>query len=139
MNKPFFKVFPTLKLDDSTKLIFEDVTVEKVSATSRQDYIRIYISSRLPIEKNVIYQVEQEIQQQLFPDRDLMIKIYEKFLLSSQYTVQTFLDIYWESLLLEFKNYDPIEYTLLRKAEFSYPSGNSLIITIEESVIAEKK
>ncbi|SEM23337.1 OB-fold nucleic acid binding domain-containing protein, partial [Butyrivibrio sp. ob235] len=139
MNKLFFEVFPTLKLDNSIKLIFKDVKVEKVSSTSRQDYIRIYISSRLPIEKNVIYQVEREIKQQLFPDRNLMIKIYEKFLLSSQYTVQTFLDIYWESLLLEFKNYDPVEYTLLRKAEFSYPSGNSLIITIEESVIAEKK
>ena len=45
MSKQFFDVFPTLKLDTGLKDLFEQVTVEKVTATKRKDFLRIYIAA----------------------------------------------------------------------------------------------
>ena len=48
MGKPFFEVFPSLKLDKKVHDIMEQTTVEKVTATKRKDFLRIYVkSSRL--------------------------------------------------------------------------------------------
>ena len=45
MGKKFFEVFPSLKLDTGLRDLYEQVTVEKVSATKRKDFLRVYISS----------------------------------------------------------------------------------------------
>ena len=41
MAKQFFDVFPNLKLDKKIHDLFEQVTVEKVSATKSRDLIRV--------------------------------------------------------------------------------------------------
>ena len=51
MSKSFFEVFPTLKLDAKTKEIMEQTVVDKVSTTRKQDFIRVYISSKNLIDK----------------------------------------------------------------------------------------
>ena len=86
MNKPFLQAFPTLALDASTKDIFKDVVIDKISSTRKQDFIRIYISSSILIEKPEIYKVEKEIKDQLFSGLSVTVKIFEKYNLSSQYT-----------------------------------------------------
>ena len=55
MSKPFFDVFPTLKLDSGIRDLFEEVAVEKVSATKRKDFLRIYISSDRLIQKEDVF------------------------------------------------------------------------------------
>ena len=51
MAKQFFDVFPTLKLDKKIQDLFEQVMVEKVSATKRRDFIRVTISCDYLIPK----------------------------------------------------------------------------------------
>lgn len=41
MSKLFFEVFPTLKADDKTRMLFESVEVTKVATTSARDFIRV--------------------------------------------------------------------------------------------------
>ena len=43
MATQFFDVFPPLKLDKKIQDLFEQVSVEKVSATKRRDLIRVTI------------------------------------------------------------------------------------------------
>jgi len=45
MSKAYFDVFPTLKLDKKLHDLMEQTVVERVSATSRKDFLRIYLSS----------------------------------------------------------------------------------------------
>ena len=59
MSKPFFEVFPTLKLNDDLWLLFEAAKVTKVVTNSNRDYIRVHLKSRHLIQKEHIYQVEQ--------------------------------------------------------------------------------
>ena len=52
--------------------------VERVSATKRRDFLRVYLKSTRLIQKADIWTAEQEIKKQLFPDANLTVKIYEK-------------------------------------------------------------
>ena len=139
MGKKFFDVFPGLVLDDRTKEIMEQTEVEKVSTTRKQDFIRIYISSNTLIDKTDIYKTETGIKKQLFNGQDLTIKIYEKFSLSAQYTPQNLFDIYRESIEMELKDYDHMEYSLFRAASFEYPDDGNVVIQLEDSVVGKKK
>ena len=121
MSKAFLEVFAGLKLPTQVGRQFEDVEVLKITSTSKKDFLRIYISSEHLISKEIVYKAENEIKNQLFKNNDLTVKIYERFQLSSQYTPQNLMDAYWESILLEFRQYDHIMYVALRGAEVTYP------------------
>ncbi|MBD5458731.1 MAG: PHP domain-containing protein, partial [Lachnospiraceae bacterium] len=139
MSKKFFEVFPTLKLNTGMRDLFEQVNVERVSATKRKDFLRIYISSDRLIQKADVFSVEQEMKKQFFPGAAMVIRIYEKFHLSSQYTLEKLMDIYRESILLELRDYSPIEYNLFKNADITYPSDGKVMLTIEDTVLGKEK
>ena len=120
MAKNFLEVFPTLNIAESLKELLGLAQVEKVTTTRDRSSIRIYLKSPRLIHKQNIYDLEKGIKDQLFPDKQVSIKIQEKYRLSDQYTPQKLLDMYKESLLLELKNYSIIEYTMFRKAEINF-------------------
>ena len=94
MSKPFFEVFPSLQLNTDIRDLMGQTEVERVSATKRRDFLRVYLKSTRLIQKADIWTTEQEIKKQLFPQANLTVKIYEKFELSSQYNPEKLMDIY---------------------------------------------
>lgn len=74
MEKNFFEAFPNLKLTGARKDLFEQVVVERITATRRKDILRIYIRSERLIEKEDVYGVEQEIKKQFSPKITLSLK-----------------------------------------------------------------
>ena len=139
MGKPFFEVFPSLKLDSAAHDIMEQAEVERVSTTKKKDYIRIYLHSSRLIMKDIIWTVEKQIKSQLFPQASLTIKIYEKFELSSQYTPEKLLDVYKDCILEEVRAYSNIAYNALKGGVFSFPEENKVILEMEDTVIARSK
>ena len=137
--KKFFDVFPSLQLEDKIKSLFEQVEVERIASTKRKDFLRIYIVSDRLIEKAFILKAEESIKKQLFPGFQMVIKIYEKYHLSAQYNPEKFMNIYKESILLELKEYSPVEYNLFKKADLAYPEENRILLTVEDSVPARSK
>ena len=77
--------------------------MERITANKRRDFMRIYLSSTHLITKDAILGMEREIGRQLFPQVEMVIKIYEKYALSAQYTLRTLMDVYRDSILLELK------------------------------------
>ncbi|MCD7725694.1 MAG: PolC-type DNA polymerase III [Clostridiales bacterium] len=138
MGKRFFDVFPTLKLDTGLKDLFEQVTVEKVTATKRKDFLRVYLASERLIQKEDIYKAEREIKRQFFPNASITVKFYEHFTLSAQYNPEKLMAVYRESILLELREYSPIEYNLFKKADLSF-QGNRLLLTLEDTVLGKGK
>ncbi len=139
MAKQFFEVFPSLKLDKKNQDLFEQVTVEKVSATKSRDLIRVTISSDYLIQKETVFKVEKEIKKQFFEGHSVRVKLYEKFRLSAQYTPKALLDAYRDSILLELREYSPVEYNLFKGADISYPSDEEIVFTVEDSVLGRSK
>ena len=100
-------------------------TVEKVTATKRKDFLRIYVNSSRLIYKQDIWETERQIKNQLFPSANMTVKIYEKFELSAQYTPEKLMDVYKESILLELKEAEHMMYTMFRQAEMKFPDPDS--------------
>ncbi len=139
MAKPFFEVFPQLKLNNKLQGLLQETMVERVSTTRRQDLLRIYLSSRHLIFKDQIFALEREIKQQLFPNREMRIRVIESFSLSSQYTLSNLLDVYWPSVLAEFHNYSVMEYNLLRRATVDCKEEKTLLVTLEDTMLSREK
>lgn len=139
MEKKFFEAFPNLKLTGTHKDLFEQVVVEKVTATKRKDFLRIYIRSERLIEKEDIYTVENEIKKQFFPNDNIVIKIYERFDLSEQYNPEKLMYVYKDSILMELKECEHMLYTMFKQAETQFPDNNTMELTLEDSVIAKSK
>ena len=137
--KEFFEVFPALELKNDIRDLMEEVKVTKVTSNSRRDFIKVYLFSKRLIEKNVIYEVENELVKQLFSGQRIQVKILEKFSLSSQYTVASLIDQYYESILLELKNYNQLLYQMFYHADLYYPEESVLKVVVEDTILAEQK
>ncbi len=134
MGKKFFDVFPTLQLDTGLSDLYEQVTVDKVSATNRRDFLRVYISSDRLIRKEDVFRVEEEIKRQFFPNAVMAVKFYERFHLSAQYTPERLTDAYRDSILAELKAYSPVEYSLFKNADLTFEEDGVLLVTVEDTV-----
>ena len=134
MAKPFFDVFPTLKIENPLHDRLAVASVERVSATKNRDCMRVYLFSRRLILKEDIWTTEGEIKKQLFPGNGPTVRIQERFSLSSQYTLENLMTIYRDSLLAELREYGHIEYNAFRTAQVTYPAPDTLLLTMEDTV-----
>ena len=139
MAKKFLEVFPNLHITDELKELLNLVDVEKVASNRDRSSIRVYLISPRLIHKQNIYSLEKGIKDQLFPSKQISIKIIERFHLSDQYTPQKLLKIYRDSLLRELKNYSIIEYNMFRKAQCQFPEPDLLKMTVEDTIVTHEK
>lgn len=137
--KKFFEVFQTLQLDSKIQDLFEQVEINRISATKNKDFLRIFIESDRLISKEYVVKTEDAIKKQLFPSFHMTIKIYEKYHLSSQYNPEKFMHIYRDSILFELKELSPLEYNIFKNAEITYPAENEMVVTVEDSVPARSR
>ena len=84
MSKPFFEVFPTLKMNDEIRELFEGVEVSKVSTNSNRDFIKVHLYSHHLIQKRCVYEVERMLKEQLFGRSMIQIEVQEQYDLSEQ-------------------------------------------------------
>ena len=61
MSKPFFEVFPSLQLNTDIRDLMGQTEVERVSATKRRDFLRVYLKSTRLIQKADIWTTEGRI------------------------------------------------------------------------------
>ena len=139
MGKQFFEVFPKLKLDQKNQDLFEQTEIEKVTTTKSRELIRVTFLSRHLIQKENVLKVENEIKKQFFQDYTVRVKLYEKFQLSGQYTPEKLMDLYRDSILLELRNYSPVEYNIFKGADISYPDEREIHLTIDDTVPARSR
>ncbi len=139
MSKRFGEVFPGLQLNDSVRGLFEKVTVERVTANRQRNLVRVYIDCDRLIPKDLIFGVEKEIRRQLFGGCDISVKIQEKFHLSAQYDLPKLLELYQESIFLEFKELSPVEYCILKSAELSLTDGKNIRLAVPDTVVARER
>lgn len=86
-----------------------------------------------------IYQLERQIEEQLFSNVPLRVKIIERFYLSRQYTPENFLEVYRPSILLELKNHSVFLNHLFSTAEITFPETNKMHLVLVDSVVAKER
>ncbi len=139
MEKRFLEVFPTLQLNTALSGVWSDVSVAKITMNKEKNRFRIYVESQHLIPKQAVFQTEDAIWEQIFCKANVVIKIIEKFCLSSQYTPKSLLEVYKDSILLELKNYNTIEFSIFRKAKCQFMEEDILQLTVEDSIVVQDK
>ena len=135
----FFDVFPTLEVNGDMKKLLSETEVTKVGMNHEKDHIRIYLNGKRLIHKKNIYQLEKNIHDQIFKNRHMDVKVIEKYQLSEQYTAEKLMDLYKDSILEELKNYSLMEYNLLRSAKMEFTGDSHLLLTLENTIIAQTR
>ena len=139
MEKDFFDVFPNLKVGAELSEWLEMVSVTKVSCNPAKTRIWVYIKSDRWIHKKYIFALEKEITRQCFGGLSVTVTIIERFYLSRQYTPENFLEVYRQSMELELKNYNMLEYNLFKRAKIAFFGEDRLQMVLPDSVIAREK
>ncbi len=139
MSKKFMEVIPDLQVGDDLREILNLVEVEKVVLSKDRTTLRIYILSQRLIPKKNIYVLEANIKKQMFPNKEIVVRIMEKYQLSSQYTPQTLMDVYRDSILLELKHYSMLDYQMFRKARLEFPEPDLLQMTVTEGLVQHER
>ncbi|MCI5869812.1 MAG: PolC-type DNA polymerase III [Dorea sp.] len=139
MSKPFFEVFPTLKLNAEIRMLYDGVEVTKVATNSTRDFIKVCLYSRHLIQKKYIYETERMLKQQLFGRSRVQVTIHEQYELSEQYTPENLMNEYYDSLLLELDQRSVVERSMLQSADYEFSDGNILCLKLVDSIVAQGK
>ncbi len=145
MAKPFFEVFPTLKVSDKLRSNFEETQVERLAANSARTRYKVCLLSGHLIHKAAIFQMEEMLASQVFsaghktsaPRAE--VYIVERFSLSAQYDPGKLMHDYRDSLTEEFTHYSPVIGKLFREARISYPEPEKVVVTLEDSCLSRDK
>ena len=121
------------------KNLLTETEVTKVGMNHERNHLRVYLSSTRLIHKKDIRQLESAIAQQIFKGRMMQVKVIEKYHLSEQYTPEKLLDLYRDSILEELKDYSLMEYNLLRTAKMEFTSESHMLLTLENTIIAQMR
>ncbi|MCM1467905.1 MAG: hypothetical protein NC086_07120, partial [Alistipes sp.] len=137
MAQKFFDVFKGLNLSQELSGMLADVEVTKITKTSANDVYRFYIQSDRLILKENIFKIESAIRKQIFAKTDTKPRLVEKYNLSKQYDVKKLWDIYFDSLLLEYKDKDVIVFSMLKNAAYEFTDETHMTIRLPESIISD--
>lgn len=78
MEKDFFEVFPNLKVKKELEELLDMVLVTKVSCNPAKTHIWVYIRSERWIHKKHIFELEDQIERQLFAGLGVTVTVIEK-------------------------------------------------------------
>ena len=139
MTKPFFDVFPTLKVKKELQELLEETEVTKVACNPDRTKLRVYIKSERWLHKKHVFELERQIQRQLFSGLVMDVTVIERFYLSGQYTAENFLEVYRPSMELELEHYSSLEHNLFKNAQITFPEADTLSMCLPDTVIAQQK
>ncbi len=138
-RKPFFEVFPTLKVGEELRQLFSEVQVTKVAANSMRTFIKVYLVSGHLIQKNHIREMEQLVKLQLFAGNRIQVRIVESFELSGQYTPENIMTEYFESFLTELNDRSVVERSMFQNAKYAFEDENILCLQLSDTIVAQGK
>ena len=134
--KPFFDVFPKLKVRPDLRDYFKETQVEKLTTNHAHTRVKVRLHSGHLIHKGRIYRMEDEIAKQVFPEKKVEVYIDEHYSLSSQYTPRRLMEEYRDSLSREIENFSHVMGKFFREAQVTFVDERSIRITMEESFLS---
>ena len=138
MEKLFKETFAPLKLNSELDDVMEGVIVTKVKSSLKRDILTIYVDSDHIILYSQFASISKQMAKQLFDNKLNDIRFIPKFTLSSQYTIESLLAVYKESIEEELRDYNHVMARMFAKADFEYNGGLDLKIIFEDGAIQRK-
>ncbi len=139
MSKTFFEVFPTIKMDQDIKRMFDGVEVTKVATNTDRDFIHVHILGKHLLPKKTVCAAEQMLKDQLFGKSRIQVDIIERYELSKQYTPKNLMDEYMDSFIFELGQRSAVERSMLKQAKYFFEEGNILCLRLNDTIVSQGK
>jgi len=136
MSKPFFDVFPKLKVRRDLQDYFTDTQVERLAANRERTRLKVCLRSDHLIHKKRVFRMQQEMEEQLFEGRRVQVYFEEHYNLSSQYTPRKLMEAYSDSICCEISSYSPVMGVFFRDARITYGDDGRIEICMKDSCIS---
>ena len=122
MSKPFFEVFPKLKVRKDLQDYFTDTQVERLAANRERTRLKVCLRSEHLIHKDRVFRMQREMEEQLFEGRPVQVFFEEHYTLSAMYTPRRLMEEYSDSICSEITSFSPVMGVFFRDAVSAAPS-----------------
>lgn len=135
-----FEFFGKLDPPEHLFLPLRSAMVEKVDCYTKQQLLKVYISTDHIINSDLFQETEKLIVSQMFPDQRVKVKIIPQFHLDRTLTPLEALELYHDNILWELynKKRDIPSFLLYKDATFQQ-TDHGVIITVDNSFMAEMR
>ena len=139
-HKTFFQVFTSLRVEEDLEVLFREVEVKKVTTNTTRDSLRVHILSKHLIQKEHIWEMEEQIKEQLFEREQIDIGIIEQYQLSGQYTPSILLKEYRNSIHQEIEKQSVVLANLFAGAVIQHQEEEQVLeVKLIDSVLSHGK
>ncbi|MBR5420537.1 MAG: PolC-type DNA polymerase III [Lachnospiraceae bacterium] len=138
MPKTFRETFGEVNIREDLMRLFEDVTVDRLVLKKSEQTVKLCISYDRLIKRDHIRALERELQDKLFSDRGLKLKVLEDYHLTEQYSDEYLVENYFDSLLEELSERDRLIHTVLRNC-IPRLEEDRLILPLADDFVAHQK
>ena len=136
MSKPFFDVFPTLKVRKDLRDYFENTIVERLAANHERTRLKVCLHSEHLIHKNLVFRMQQEMKEQLFGGRKVEVYVEEHYKLSGLYNPRRLMEEYHDSICCEISSFSHMMGAVFRESEINYGEDGSIDILMQDTCIS---
>ena len=135
-----FEFFGKLDPPEHLFLPLRSAMVEKVDCYTKQQLLKVYISTDHIINSDLFQETEKLIVSQMFPGQGVKVKIIPQFHLDRTLTPLEALELYHDNILWELynKKRDIPSFLLYKDATFQQ-TDHGVIITVDNSFMAEMR
>lgn len=137
-SKPFFCVFPDLKVSEEFRSLFESVNIQDITLKKRENMLRISFCCDHLISRVDTWRMEQQIREQLFSKRYVKIRFQESYELSDQYNLTYLMEHYMKSFLFELKGKGEVIFNVVRKGDYKV-EGDVITFYFENTFVNKSK
>lgn len=137
-SKPFFNVFPDLKVSEEFHALFESVMIQDITLKKRENMLRISFCCDHLISRVDTWRMEQQIREQLFSKRYVKIRFQESYELSDQYNLTYLMKHYMKSFLFELKGKGEVIFNVVRKGDYKV-EDNVITFYFENTFVNKNK
>ena len=136
MSKPFFDVFPKLKVRKDLQDFFTDTQVLRLASNREKTRLKVCLQSDHLIHKEQVFRMQKEMGEQLFGGHRVEVYIEEHYRLSEQYTPKALMEAYSDSIVCEISSYSPVMGVFFRDARITYGTGGNIDICMRNTCIS---
>lgn len=134
----FFEAFDQLDVKNDIREVFQTVEVKRILMSKSTCSVRIFVESDHILTYQARRKVEYEIRKQVLGDAVRSIRIIESYRLSSQYTPEKIMPMYFESILAELREESILDYNIVKEADFSF-TMETVKLSVEDTFMVKKR
>ncbi|MDD7547716.1 MAG: exonuclease domain-containing protein, partial [Lachnospiraceae bacterium] len=122
-----------MKLNKELSVLFDTVIVSKVTLNNQGDLLKVCLYSDHIIPYAAIKKATAAIKDSLFKNKNISVKLLQKYSLTGNYNLRVLMDVYKDSLQAELDDRDHRLSAAFRKADFIFSNDSTMNIVLPDT------